>query len=87
MAKRSAEDYLEALMGVADDLSFRDDESKEKWVNDHMKGAGYKPKLSWEDSPDGDDGNKNDDVSSLFGSPREKRPTKRPGEKKDWMYG
>lgn len=87
MAKRTAEDYLEALMGVADDLNFRDDESKEKWVNDHMKGAGYKPKLSWEDAPDGDNGDKDEGVSSLFGNTREKRPTRPKGDKKDWMYG
>lgn len=86
--KRTAEEFAESLNNLADSL-FGDgeDSNREKWFNDHMKAAGYKPTLSWSDSDDDDD-----TVSEgYFGGKREKRTIqprgRRNDNKGDWMYG
>lgn len=90
MAKKTAEEFAEALNNLADDLfSSEQGEQRDRWFNDHMKGAGYKPTLSWGDSDDDSD---NDNVSNgYFGGQREKRTVggnkSRKEKPKDWMYG
>lgn len=87
MARKTAEEFAEALNNLASDLFGEDDsDSRDKWFNDHMKAAGYKPTLSWGDS---DDENGGDETPNYFGKSREKRAVRRSSDKpkRDWLYG